>query len=104
VLENMDGSGDLLSMKCLKRMFKFFNSKIEYVFFSACYSETHAQAFLNAGVSHVICINKDNTIMDESCIIFSKAFYQSFFTHHKNCCEAFIIAQQTICLTKGVET
>lgn len=81
VLENKDGSAELISTKAMKRTVQICKAKIDIVFLSACYSEKQANAFLDAGVSHVIAINKDNSILDESCIVFSKAFYQAYFSH-----------------------
>jgi len=43
-------------------------ARLNVVFLSACHSEGLANAFLVAGASHVICIKKELSIMDEACI------------------------------------
>lgn len=43
-------------------------TKLNVVFLSACHSEGLAEAFLEAGASHVICIKKEDSVLDEACI------------------------------------
>ena len=62
------------------------------MFLSACHSEGVSGVFLNSGATHVICIEKEESVMDEACIIFSRAFYSSLFGEGKTPCQAFHIA------------
>lgn len=54
VLENDDGSGQLISTTKLKIIVDVCNSKLDTVFLSSCYSESEADVFLAAGANHVI--------------------------------------------------
>jgi len=58
VLENEDGSGQLISSQKLKMILDVCNSKLDVVFLSSWYSENQAEVFLNAGAQHVVCIQK----------------------------------------------
>ena len=59
VLENDDGSGQLLSATKLKMIIDVCNAKLDTVFLSSCYSESESDVFLRAGANHVICIQRD---------------------------------------------
>jgi CHAT domain-containing protein len=59
VLENDDGSGQLVSSTKLKMIIDVCNAKLDTVFLSSCYSESEADVFLHAGANHVICIQRD---------------------------------------------
>lgn len=80
VLENDDGSGQLISSAKLKMIIDVCNAKLDTVFLSSCYSESEADVFLNAGANHVICIQRDKKVTDQACISFSSAFYTALFS------------------------
>lgn len=52
---------------------------IQFAFVSACYSENTAQAFLRAGVPHVVAVQWNQVISDKAAIAFSKHFYAALF-------------------------
>lgn len=85
-------------------MLKMMGTKLNVVFLSACHSEGLAEAFLEAGASHVICIKKEDSVLDEACIQFSNSFYDALFIDKKTPCEAFNIANQMISISKGLES
>lgn len=66
VLENEDGSGQLVSSQKLKMILDVCNSKLDVVFLSSCYSENQSEVFLNAGARHVVCIQRNKKVMDEA--------------------------------------
>lgn len=103
VLENDDGSGQLVSSSKLKMIIDVCNSKLDTVFLSSCYSEREADVFLGAGVNHVISIQRDKKVTDAACIKFSSAFYTALFSEGKTPCESFNIAQQTLSITQNLE-
>ena len=47
---------------------------------------------MDAGASHVICIKKEQSILDDACIQFSKSFYDALFNDKRTPCEAFHFA------------
>ena len=103
VLENDDGSGQLVSSTKLKMIIDVWNSKLDTVFLSSCYSESEADVFLGAGANHVICIQRDKKVTDAACIEFSSAFYTALFGEGKTPWESFNIAQQTLSITQNLE-
>lgn len=50
---------------------------IEFVFVSACYSRAAGEAFVKAGVPHVVCCQQDEPIMDLAAIEFSRTLYRA---------------------------
>ena len=103
VLENEDGSGQLVSSTKLKMIIDVCNSKLDTVFLSSWYSESEADVFLGAGANHVICIQRDKKVTDAAWIEFSSAFYTALFTEGKTPWESFNIAQQTLSITQNLE-
>ena len=73
------------------------------VFLSACFTEGLADSFLKAGAEHVVCIKKEDSVLDEACVKFSKTFYEQI-KERKCVCDAFNIALQMISISKGLET
>ena len=59
VLENEDGSGQLVSSNKLKMILDVWNSKLDVMFLSSWYSESEAQVCLQAGAKHVVCIQRN---------------------------------------------
>ncbi|PMB21346.1 CHAT domain-containing protein, partial [Fischerella thermalis] len=56
-LENNAGEMQLVSTESLARLFKFFQDKVECVFFNACYSEAQAQA-IHQHINYVTGMNQ----------------------------------------------
>jgi hypothetical protein len=46
---------------------------------ASCHSEKVGRIFFESGISHVICINQNQTILDKAAIEFSKYFYDEIF-------------------------
>ena len=53
------------------------------VVLNSCHSENIGRAFLNGGVSHVICCSKAEMLDDQGCIIFSEIFYKFLLDPNK---------------------
>jgi len=49
-------------------------TNVEFVFVSACYSKLAGEAFVGAGVSHVVCCQQD-LLQDSAALAFTRAFY-----------------------------
>jgi hypothetical protein len=56
-----------------------FSNRVALVFVSACHSEKSGQAFVDAGVRHVIAVQSDHRIKDDSARNFTVEFYRSLF-------------------------
>ena len=52
----------------------------QFVFLASCYSEFVGRVFLEAGVEHVICIDKRYEVSDDTIAKFVRAFYHGLFS------------------------
>jgi len=48
------------------------NRQIKFVFVASCHSKLVGEVFLKAGAEHVICVKREEKILDQACLIFSK--------------------------------
>ncbi|KAF4127788.1 SH2 domain [Phytophthora infestans] len=55
---------------------------LQLVFVSACHSESVAQAFVSAGVPHVVVVSREEKVLDRKAMEFAKAFYTALFAGH----------------------
>lgn len=69
-----DGGGGLqfVSLETLRSLCAAGGNHLEFVFVSACYSRLTGQAFAEAGVPHVVCLNVDAQLMDSAALAFTK--------------------------------
>jgi hypothetical protein len=56
--------------------------KLDFVFVSACYSRRAAEAFVEAGVPHVVCVHVDAQLSDAAAVAFTRAFYLALLLGH----------------------
>ena len=75
---------------------------LQLVFVASCHSLAVGEAFLRAGVSHVVCVKREEKVLDRASIVFSKAFYHSLFTGRHSVTHAFEIAQARVCADGSV--
>lgn len=61
--------------KALRDLCQAGGLKLEFVFVSACLSERAGEAFIEAGVPHVVCVSVDAQILDVAAVAFTRAFY-----------------------------
>jgi len=72
------------------------DSRLELVFVSACHSRSAGEAFLQAGVPHVVCCQRDDQpVLNLSCVLFARAFYQAL-AHGRLLRDAFALARQEV--------
>ncbi|KAG7359458.1 leucine rich repeat LRR-containing protein [Nitzschia inconspicua] len=76
-LENGFGYLQALSEEDLKQYVEAGNGKVEVVVIASCHTHEMAKAFLNAGIPHVVCLNRDPTFRDDAIVEFTKGFYQA---------------------------
>ena len=50
-------------------------ASLRFVFVSACFSEAAAQAFVEAGVPHVVAVRLSTRVSDHAAHAFTRAFY-----------------------------
>eukprot|EP00428_Durinskia_dybowskii_P077265 CAMPEP_0170354716 /NCGR_PEP_ID=MMETSP0117_2-20130122/257_1 /TAXON_ID=400756 /ORGANISM="Durinskia baltica, Strain CSIRO CS-38" /LENGTH=1034 /DNA_ID=CAMNT_0010608705 /DNA_START=686 /DNA_END=3790 /DNA_ORIENTATION=+ len=75
--------------------------QLQFVFVSACYSMEIGEAFVKAGVPHVVCVKVDTKIQDAAAIAFTRAFYVALLSG-KTVKNAFAIAREALKLSPYV--
>ncbi|MEY3255869.1 MAG: hypothetical protein RLZZ29_1000, partial [Cyanobacteriota bacterium] len=70
---------------------------------NACHSEKLAQAFVKAGVSHVIAIDAEDKILDVAARCFSRRLYQALF-NQDNIANAFLVSRNAVKLDDQLKT
>lgn len=68
---------------------------VEFVFVSACYSRRAGEAFVAAGVPHVVAVNVEEEVLDNAAIAFTRQFYLSLAVGD-SVADAFAIGQQAV--------
>ena len=92
-----DGQGGLqkLHRDKLKDWIAAGGRNLHFVFVSACHSSFIGQAFVDAGVPHVVCCRHDTTIRESIAVEFSKSFYRNLACG-KYLQQAFDVAREEI--------
>uniref|UniRef100_A0A7R9U5J3 CHAT domain-containing protein n=1 Tax=Pinguiococcus pyrenoidosus TaxID=172671 RepID=A0A7R9U5J3_9STRA len=74
-----DGRGGVhaLSVESLEQLIRNGDpqKRLKFVFVSACYSRLAGEAFVNAGVPHVVCVNLDAPLADAAARCFTDQLY-----------------------------
>ena len=98
-----DGAGglQLVPVAMLRSLCAAGSHKLDLVVVSSCYSKLAGQAFVDAGVPHVVCINLEATITDSAALAFTKAFYLSLFVGN-TVQHSFAIGQQAVAASPNV--
>lgn len=69
---------------------------------NACHSEKLAQAFVKAGVSHVIVVNAEDKILDVAARCFSRRLYQALFNQDV-IIDAFLVSRNAVKLDDNLK-
>eukprot|EP01041_Mallomonas_annulata_P000472 gene472-882_t len=67
----------LVTVQKLRELCQAGGLRLDFVFVSACYSRRAGEAFADAGVPHVVCVNVDAQLLDTAAVAFTRAFYLS---------------------------
>ena len=81
----------------IRRVCEDEDQRIEFVFASACHSEHVGQAFIEAGIPHVVAVKKKWEVTDEAAACFTRHFYDALLN-------GFTIAKAFEVGTKAVGT
>ena len=68
---------------------------LDFVFVSACHSDQGGEAFVAAGVPHVVCVRREAQLQDKAACAFADALYFALFKG-KTVQQAFDIARQAV--------
>eukprot|EP00567_Pseudictyota_dubia_P000815 CAMPEP_0197467160 /NCGR_PEP_ID=MMETSP1175-20131217/65425_1 /TAXON_ID=1003142 /ORGANISM="Triceratium dubium, Strain CCMP147" /LENGTH=1257 /DNA_ID=CAMNT_0043003223 /DNA_START=3 /DNA_END=3776 /DNA_ORIENTATION=+ len=95
-----DGSGgtQFLTPEDLRGIVSVGGTNLLFVFVSACLSRFTGEAFIKAGVPHVVCCRQDDIVMDIATIEFSRNFYRAL-SCGKTVMESFLLGQQAVKLS-----
>ena len=96
IFEDQYGAAEYVSCQTISKLLGKLKKKLDFVFVASCHSKLVGEVFLNAGALHVICVKRDERILDKACQIFTRAFYNSCLTGKKTICEAFEIAKEQV--------
>ena len=82
-LENEKGELDVLQLVRLKLLLRTSVVRsTKLVFISACHSEPAAEAFVEAGVPHVVGVRSHVKVLDDAAALFARHFYHSLVEGH----------------------
>jgi O-acetyl-ADP-ribose deacetylase (regulator of RNase III) len=87
-LENGYGSIQILPADGLRRLVTAVGSSLDVVFVSSCHAKMIGETFVEAGVPHVVCCQKDTNFRDPIAIDFIQCFYREA-AKRRNLSEAF---------------
>uniref|UniRef100_A0A7R9WG95 CHAT domain-containing protein n=1 Tax=Pseudictyota dubia TaxID=2749911 RepID=A0A7R9WG95_9STRA len=73
--DGLQGKAHAVMAHNLQNLITAGGVKIQFVFVFACHSRKVGEAFLNAGVSHVVCCCQDKPLMDQTATVFCRDFY-----------------------------
>ena len=95
-MEDGRGSAHFVRVPALKKLLQAGSlASLRFVFVSACFSEAAAQAFVDAGVPHVIAVRLQTRVSDDAAHAFTRAFYLALAVG-KSIREAFDIGVQAV--------
>lgn len=94
-LENGFGDMQPLFVEDLKGFIEAGGTSLDLVFVSACHSLPAGEAFLEAGVRHVVCAKQDSAFRDEACAEFARCFYRALACK-KTLKQAFMMAKESV--------
>jgi hypothetical protein len=98
--EQRDGAAHFVSSSTLRDLFQAGDddNKVtpKLVFLASCHSREIGQALVTAGVQHVVCVQRREKIMDQSALIFSRAFYHALFSGEQSVAACFEIGRARV--------
>lgn len=85
----------LVNVDTLKSLLSAGGLRLDFVFVSACHSKSTGQAFVDAGVKHVVCVKIEAIIQDSSAMAFTRAFYLALLSG-QTVKHSFLIAKEAL--------
>lgn len=96
------GAMQQLGVEELKEFVAAGNGRLKVVFISACYSRRAGDAFVAAGVGHVVCCKTGESLRDSAAKVFSQSFYTALASGNhleasfKLACRAVLVAPSVV--------
>ena len=85
----------LVNVETLRSLLSAGGLRLDFVFVSACHSKSTGQAFVDAGVKHVVCVKIEAMIQDSSAMAFTRAFYLALLSG-QTVKHSFLIAKEAL--------
>ena len=85
----------LVNVDTLRALLSAGGLRLDFVFVSACHSKPTGQAFVDAGVKHVVCVKIEAMIQDSSAMAFTRAFYLALLSG-QTVKHSFLIAKEAL--------
>jgi CHAT domain len=85
----------LVNVDTLRSLLSAGGLRLDFVFVSACHSKPTGQAFVDAGVKHVVCVKIEAMIQDSSAMAFTRAFYLALLSG-QTVKHSFLIAKEAL--------
>lgn len=85
----------LVNVDTLRSLLSAGGLRLDFVFVSACHSKSTGQAFVDAGVKHVVCVKIEAMIQDSSAMAFTRAFYLALLSG-QTVRHSFLIAKEAL--------
>ena len=85
----------LVNVNTLRSLLSAGGLMLDFVFVSACHSRPTGQAFVDAGVKHVVCVKIEAMIQDCSAMAFTRAFYLALLSG-QTVKHSFLIAKEAL--------
>ncbi len=97
MFEQENGASKNMYASNLKEILSRYEcSKLKFVVVASCFSLCCGKIFSEAGVEHVICIDKGKEIDDKAAVTFSRAFYKAIYTSGCTVCAAFDLGREAV--------
>ena len=102
VLEDGRGGTHLLPASEIESFVAAGGHALQLVFMSACHSLGGGEAFVRAGVPHVVAVKRAERIQDRAATIFAEAFYYGLLRGNKTVRQAFDIGRSAVATACGL--
>lgn len=79
VFEDVLSQAHFIDALTLSRFVRAGKHSLELVFLGCCHSRRIGEAFIQAGVKHVVCVHRDSRILDSASTKFATSFYNALF-------------------------
>jgi hypothetical protein len=98
VFEDRDGKAEFVGGESIEHILKKLKRPRQFVFVASCHSKMLGDVFLKAGVPHVVCVRREERILDEACQEFVRLFYLSCLNNGMSICDSFDFAKLQVSL------
>jgi hypothetical protein len=96
LFEDEVGMAQEVGITKIKKFLETLKSPIKFIFVASCHSKGIGEVFLRAGAHHVVCVRREESILDDACLTFVRTFYRSCIMEEKTICESYENAKRQV--------